>query len=122
MKLPIKYQGITPGEWVFKRGYYNATTALINEPGTFVIEDKDGDVVICSRKTPYPDRKIEMIANAAIMADSPRLAAAVVLLREKLESVSRYAAQEIDVPFDECIAGPIGEAREALDQTKEWAS
>lgn len=39
-------------------------------------------------------------------------------LTAALEVVARYAAAEINVPFDECISGPIGEARAALAKVK----
>ena len=38
-------------------------------------------------------------------------------LREAMLDLAQYAADEIGVPLNECISGPIGKARAALQKT-----
>ena len=38
-------------------------------------------------------------------------------LRQALQDLAQYAADEIGVPLNECISGPIGKARAALQKT-----
>ena len=52
--------------------------------------------------------KPELI-NAALIAAAPEMLVA-------LETLARYAAAEIDVPYDQCKAGAIGNARAIIER------
>lgn len=54
--------------------------------------------------------KPELI-NAALIAAAPEMLVA-------LETVARYAAAEIDVPYDQCKAGAIGNARAIIERLR----
>ncbi len=79
-KLPLKYQSVTQGEWkVYK---WDDET----EVGVTPVSGSLPDVANCNidaSELTFADK----VANATIMADSKRLAGAVVLLREALESL-----------------------------------
>ncbi len=112
-KLPLKYQGVTEGAGPWE----------IGEPGQ-IIESITGSVVAeCGGPAYWRD------ANATLIADSKRLAGAVVELRERLQHFASIYADENShchaglVPMAECSrCGPILAAREALTQTAEWAA
>lgn len=69
---------------------------------------------------PAPLRDIDKPDSATNkgIAQETALALAAPALADALESVARYAAAEIGVPFEECVSGPIGQARAALAKAR----
>jgi hypothetical protein len=51
------------------------------------------------------------LANAALIAAAPDLLAA-------LEALAAFSAQEMGIPLEECVSGPIGVARAAIAKAR----
>jgi len=104
MKLPKKYQGITPGNWIRDGRLIYALTPYTGG-GKMASKLPDG----VNRFQCYVDASNggdgapieEQEENAAIIADSPRLAAAVVELREVLK-VWHKGNEVAPIPCAEC--------------------
>ncbi len=111
-KLPLKYQGVTQGEW--------KVTSKVD------IDGPNGESLgLClwngcrderpNFQGPFVPLSVSQ-ANATLMADSKRLAGAVVELRNALEGYAHCG--------DGCTCGDGWShegAKIALEMTKEWA-
>ncbi len=115
-KLPLKYQGVTEGEWrqccngdctckFIWSG--NGTDTVATARPVACIHGEWGD----DKDMVYGEVPEEQVnANATLMADSKRLAGAVVQLREALESLV------------EATGSTNGVAIKAMADTAEWAA
>ncbi len=124
MKLPKKYAGVTPGPWK-QCNAGNCTCKIIwAEGGSDTVAT--GRPMACvhgewgdEKDMIYGEIPKEQVeANALLISDAPRLAAAVVSLRAALErslGAMGYCAQLDDNPSQ-----PVREALAALTSTSEW--
>ncbi len=120
-KLPLKYQGVTQGEWkavgsALCAGHFVTSNNLgfhvgiadlccnTDAPSRFGLDNTE-EFVALSRE--------QIAANSELMADSKRLAGAVVELREAITQIHKS-----------CALGSSEDlvCREALAATKEWAA
>ena len=109
MKLPKKYQGITPGEW-------KASLPLKGNGFWYVDTETSESGAVC---VVYGNIGGSIKDKAVLLADSPRLAAAVVELREALIELSREEYRDDD---DQILDRARNRARSAILETEEWAA
>ncbi len=121
-KLPLKYQGVTQGEWRQCNGGSCSCKFIWSGEGATVATGRpmacihgewgDGKDMVYGE---VPEEQVN--ANATLMADSKRLAGAVVELRNALEGYAHCG--------DGCTCGDGWShegAKIALELTKEWAA
>lgn len=88
----------TPGPWRFRQ------LNCVDGRGMGYIEANGRDIAHTGDAALWT---AENFANARLIAKAPEMC-------EALREVAQFAAREIDVPFEECIAGPIYKARKLL--------
>jgi len=119
-KLPLKYQGVTEGEWRIHHGEDMRSWGHIRCDKEFA----GPNGVAVARANRHSVGYSEAVANCSLMADSKRLAGAVVELREALERLldaSKHSGESGYYTETE-LTDPWGSARESLTQTAEWAA
>lgn len=115
MKLPKKYEGVTPGEWAV-RGIDQSMGCIETRDGKYQI-GQAGQIHGDDWKTEHAERK----ANATIMADAPRLAAAVVKFREDMEHIIEYwNRDQNEMAMADALNHIIETAEQSLEDSKEW--
>ena len=73
-------------------------------------DDRQDDTCNCGANTENILRKDAATAIRTLELENNKL-------RETLLDLAQYAADEIGVPLNECISGPIGKARAILQKT-----
>ena len=125
MKLPAKYKGATPGPWVLRLARLAAEAPIFG----FSL-NVDGKAAPLASAGVYVDSPLiadfdggytatEVEANALMLEDAPKLAAAVVELREALHVIR---AQSLDEAWtvEHAFAFIREYAKAALENTKEF--
>ncbi len=115
--LPKKYEGVTPGPWA------------ISEKAEEEVIDGIGEIIADCWPLDSARVKVsgEAFANAKMITDAPRLAAAVVVARKLAWHIANiYEREQVEGRFFDgktwlTIAHDEGQAaREFLESTKEW--
>ncbi len=115
MELPNKYLGVTPGKWtpaLLDEWAMNVCTSEgVNDQGT----ERFWAVASMNTQRPEADK------NLVLMADSKRLAAAVVMLRTALLNAS-VIIQDVIEGNQLPIQSDLNDIDTVIESTEEWSN